>query len=155
MNQKHINDLIRAALAMEVEDAQHADTLGFVARVLAQTTLPHSEPAGNHFTRRNGILELTITALSPEVSLPYGSIPRLLLTWLTTEAVRTRSPVLELGPTLSAFMAELDLARQGGERGDITRLRDQTVRLFSSAVSCRYEDKAVNTGLAACRTLVL
>ena len=34
MNQKHINELIEAALAIEAEDAQHAGTLGFMARVL-------------------------------------------------------------------------------------------------------------------------
>ena len=146
MNQKHINELIEVALAIEAEGAKHAGALGFMARVLAQATLPHSEPAGNEFTRRNGAFELTI--LSPSsVGLPYGSIPRLLLSWLTTEAVRTRSPVLELGPTLSAFMAELGLGRRGGERGDITRFRNQTVRLFSSHVSCRYSDKAIDAGL--------
>ena len=119
MNLKHINELIEAALAIEAEDAQHAGTLGFIARVLVQATLPHSKPVGNEFIRRNGIVELTI--LSPStVGLPYGSIPRLLLSWLTKEAVRTRSPVLELGPTLSAFMEKLDLIRCGGARGDIT-----------------------------------
>jgi hypothetical protein len=65
---------------------------------------------------------------------------------MTTEAVRTRSPVLELGPTLSAFMAELGLTCRGGERGDITRLRNQTMRLFCSTVSCRYEDKTHDEG---------
>jgi hypothetical protein len=145
MNQKHINELIEAALAIEAEDAKRAGTLGFVARVLAQTTLPHKAQPGNQFTRRNGAFELSITALSP-VGLPYGSIPRLLLSWMTTEAVRTRSPVLELGPTLSAFMAELGLARRGGERGDITRLRNQAERLFSSAISCRYKDEGTTQG---------
>lgn len=65
---------------------------------------------------------------------------------MTTEAVRTKSPVLELGPTLSAFMAELGLTCRGGERGDITRLRNQTLRLFCSTVSCRYADKTHDAG---------
>jgi len=137
--------LIEAALAIEAEDAQHAGALGFMARVLAQVTLPHSRPAGNEFTRRNGNLELTV--LSPSsVGLPYGSIPRLLLSWLTTEAVRTRSPVLELGPTLAAFMADLDLVPTGGRWGTITRLRDQTERLFASSISCRYKDETTTQG---------
>ena len=145
MNQKHINELIEAALAIEAEDAKRAGTLGFMARVMAQATLPHRAQPGNQFTRRNGVFELSITALNP-VGLPYGSIPRLLLSWVTTEAVRTRSPVLELGPTLSAFMAELGYTPTGGEKGDITRLRSQMVRLFSSAVSCRYSDKTHDKG---------
>jgi hypothetical protein len=146
MNQKHINELIEAALAIEAEDAKHAGTLGFVARVLAQVTLPHKATPDNTFTRRNGFFSLAVMA-HPDVGLPFGSIPRLLLSWMTTEAVRTRSPVLELGPTLSAFMAEFGLARRGGERGDITRFRNQTVRLFSSAVSLRYSDKTLDAGL--------
>ena len=31
--------------------------------------------------------------------LPYGNLPRLLLAWISTEAVRTQSPVLVLGPS--------------------------------------------------------
>lgn len=145
MNQKHINELIDTALAIEAEDAKHAGTLGFMARVLAQATLPHRAQSDNEYTRRNGNYELTIW--SPKsVGLPYGSIPRLLLSWLTTETVRIRSPVLELGPTLSAFMANLDLVPTGGRWGTITRLRKQAVCLFSSAVSCRYEDKTHDKG---------
>ena len=92
-----IDDLIGTALAIEAEDAQRAGALGFMARLLAQTTLPHRDPHSNEFTRRNGNLELTI--LSPStIGLPYGSIPRLLLSWLTTEAVRTRSDTSASSP---------------------------------------------------------
>ena len=145
MNQKHINELIDTALAIETEDAQHAGTLGFVGRVMAQATLPHRATPGATFTRRNGFFSLAVMA-HPDVGLPYGSIPRLLLSWLTTEAVRTRSLVLELGPTLSAFMADLDLVPTGGKKGDITRLRNQTERLFSSSISCRYKDETTTQG---------
>lgn len=142
---EEINKLIQESLAIEAQEAKEAGAVGFMARALTQATMPHRKVAGNEFVRRNGTFELTI--LSPSsVGLPYGSIPRLLLSWMTTEAVRTRSPVLELGPTLSAFMAELGLARRGGERGDITRFRNQTMRLFCSTVSCRYEDKTHDVG---------
>ena len=137
--------LIAESMAIEAEDAKQAGTVGFMARALAQATMPHRKAVGNEFVRNNGTFELTI--LSPSsVGLPYGSIPRLLLSWMTTEAVRTKSPVLELGPTLSAFMAELGLTCRGGERGDITRLRNQTLRLFCSTVSCRYADKTHDAG---------
>jgi len=54
--------------------------------------------------------------------------------------VRTRSPELELGPTLSGFMAKLDLIPTGGRWGTITRLRDQMKRLFSSSITSLYEE---------------
>jgi Plasmid encoded RepA protein len=73
--------------------------------------------------------------------LPYGSMPRLLLAWVTTEAVKTKSRELELGDSMSAFMAELGLTPTGGANGSITRLKNQTRRLFSATVAASYEDK--------------
>jgi len=140
-----LDQFVRHALVIEAEEARRAGAVGFIARALTQATMPHKAPSDNEFTRQNG--HFTLTMMSPRhVGLPYGSIPRLLLSWITTEAVRTRSPVLELGPTLSAFMTGLGLARRGGERGDITRFRNQTTRLFCSTVSCRYEDKTHEEG---------
>jgi hypothetical protein len=137
--------LIAESMAIEAEEAKQAGAVGFIARALTQATMPHKVQSDNEFTRQNG--HFTLTIWSPrQVGLPYGSIPRLLLSWMTTEAVRTKSPVLELGPTLSAFMAELGLTCRGGERGDITRLRNQTMRLFCSTVSCRYEEKTRDEG---------
>lgn len=146
MKETQITELAKIVLAIEAEEAKEAGTLGYMARVLTQATLPYRSQAGVQFTRRNGAFTLSITALTP-AGLPYGSIPRLLLSWMATEAVRTRQPVLELGPTLSAFMAELGLARQGGKRGDITRLREQMKRLLCSAISCHYEDDRHTSGV--------
>jgi len=145
MTQKDLNQIITETLAIEAEDAKKAGTLGYMARALVQATLPHKATPENEFTRDNGLFSLTILAPS-KVGLPYGSIPRLLLSWMTTEAVYTRSPVLELGPTLSAFMAQLGLARQGGKRGDITRLKKQTESLFCSTISCQYKNDTMTTG---------
>jgi hypothetical protein len=143
MDRKDIDTLINEAVAAEVEDAKQAGRIGYMGRAVVQATLPHKETEGGIFRRQNGSYKLTV--MSPS-GLPYGSIPRLLLSWMTTEAVYTRSPVLELGPTLSAFMAELGLGRTGGKTGAITRLRNQTVRLLSSAISCQYTDEINDQG---------
>lgn len=143
MTRDDIGKIIAESLAVEAEDAKKAGKIGYMARALVQATLPHRSPKGNEFRRRNGKFEFVIW--SPN-GLPYGSIPRLLLSWVTTEAIFTKSPVLELGPTLSAFMAELGLARQGGKRGDITRFRNQTKRLFSSSIVCTYSDQTTDQG---------
>ena len=145
MDKKDIGKIVSEALAVEVEDAKKAGTLGYMARALIQATLPHKATPGNEFHRENGLFSMTILAPS-KIGLPYGSIPRLLLSWMTTEAVQTRSAVLELGPTLSAFLAELGLGRTGGKTGDITRLKKQTERLFSSTVSCQYSDEITSAG---------
>lgn len=136
MDQIVLKNKIAEAIVIEAEDAKTTGKVGYMGRVFVQATLPHKETVGKVFTRQNGGYELSI--MSPR-GLPFGSIPRLLLSWVTTEAVRTRSPFLVLGPSLSAFMAELHLFRTGGPRGDITRFVKQTERLFSSAISYRTE----------------
>ena len=134
-----LDALINQALAIEDEQAQEAGALGFMARAMVQATLPHSKVAGNEFTRVNGNYSLSIMAPSA-IGLPYGTIPRLLLAWLTTEAVKTKSRELELGDSLSGFMAELDMMPTGGRWGSITRLKDQSRRLFSSSITAVYEN---------------
>ncbi len=134
-----LEKLITNALAIEAQSAQEAGALGFMARAMVQATLPHRKIAGNEFERRNGTFTLSLMAPSA-IGLPYGTVPRLLLAWMTTEAVRTRSRELELGDTLSAFMRELGLLPTGGRWGNIGRLKDQARRLFASTVSASYDD---------------
>jgi hypothetical protein len=76
----------------------------------------------------------------PSVGLPYGSYPRLVLAWLATQAVRTRSRDLNLGPALSAFMHQLGLTPVTGRRGTKLRLADQLHRLFSTTI--RWTDRS-------------
>jgi hypothetical protein len=141
LKQTHVARLIEEALALEAEEAQAAGALGFMARALVQATMPHRRPETSEFVRRNGAFTLTIMAPS-EVGLPYGSVPRLLLAWLTTEAVRTKSRELVLGDSLSEFMRQLGMVPTGGRWGSITRLRAQSHRLFASSVSCLYRGDA-------------
>ena len=113
-----IKRLVADALAIGDQPAQEADALGFMARAMVQATLPHKRVAGSEFTRRNGAYTLTLLAPS-QIGLPYGTVPRLLLAWLTTEAVKTRSRELELGDSLSGFMRELDMMPTGGRWGSV------------------------------------
>ena len=127
-------------LALEVEEAEKAGALGFMARALVQATMPHSKSEVPYFERRNGVFTLTIMA-PPRIGLPYGSVPRILMAWVTTEATRTRTRELILGVSLSAFMRELGMVATGGRWGSITRLRNQAHRLFSSTISLDYRDE--------------
>jgi len=130
--------IIQEALSIEAEAAQEAGALGFMARAMVQATLPHRQVAGNEFSRSNGNYTLSILAPSA-VGLPYGSIPRLLLAWISTEAVKTQSREIELGDSLSGFMRQLDMVPTGGRWGSVTRLKQQTKRLFASTISATYD----------------
>jgi hypothetical protein len=136
---KSIDSLINQALAIENEQAQEAGAIGFMARAMVQATLPHRTVKDTYFERKNGLFTLSMLA-SPKIGLPYGSIPRLLLAWVTTEAVKKKNRELDLGDSMSAFMAELGLKPTGGANGSITRLKNQTRRLFSATVAASYED---------------
>jgi hypothetical protein len=139
MKDRDLDKMIAESLAVEVQDAHQAGCLGFISRAMTLATLPHRSVAGNEFTRTNG--NYTLSIISPSaIGLPFGNIPRLLMSWVTTEAVRIKSPELELGPSLSYFMRELGLMPTGGRWGSITRLRDQMTRLFASSVTCIYQD---------------
>jgi len=117
-----------------------------MGRALVQATMPHKNVKGNEFVRKNGVFTLTMLAPS-NVGLPYGSIPRLLMAWITTEAVRTKNQELTLGSSLSEFMRQLDLVPTGGRWGSITRLREQMKRLFTASISCSYEDESRAAGI--------
>jgi hypothetical protein len=101
-------------------------------------SMPHSKPSGTYFERRNGKYTLSMQA-SEKIGLPYGPIPRLLLVWITTEAVRTKKRTLTLGKSLSSFMRQLDIKPTGGVNGSITALKEQMRRLFSTMINCSYD----------------
>lgn len=141
-------DLLAKAEEIERESAKDAGAIGYMSRLLIQATMPHSDPGTGEFRRRNG--NYTLVMLSPShIGLPYGSIPRLVLCWLSVEAVRTKEPTIILGDKLSTYMRQLELIPTGGKWGTITRLRDQMQRLFSTSISFTYDtaNQWANTGL--------
>jgi len=137
----YIDKLVAEVLAIESQEAQEAGKLGFMARGLVQATMPHSKTLETHHERTNGNYRLVMTASDPQVGLPYGTIPRLMLAWIATEVVRTKEQRLILGDSLSHFMRQLDMAPTGGRWGSITRLKDQSRRLFGALIQCSYSSK--------------
>ena len=123
--------------------ASEADPdLGFMARLTALCALPRINPGDRReYKRVNGPYRLYMQA-GPETKLPFGNLPRLLLAWVCTEAVRTQSRELVLGSSLAKFMQKLGInSDSGGSRGDRTRLRNQMKRLFNASVRLIYEDE--------------
>ena len=124
--------------------ASEADPdLGFMARTMALCSLPRSNPGNRlQYKRVNGPFTLYMIAGGGN-KLPFGNLPRLLMAWLSTEAVLTQSRELVLGRSLSEFMRSLGInSDSGGARGEQTRLRNQMNRLFGCTVSLIYEDES-------------
>ena len=131
--------------------AREADPdLGFIARMLALCSLPRTNPGRRtQYVRRNGPYTLGMAA-GINNKLPYGNLPRLLLAWVCTEAVRTQRRELILGRSLSEFMRKLGLESEGGGAwGARTRLRNQMERLFRSTISLVYEDERGSASISS------
>lgn len=137
-----VNALVKAREA-------NAD-LGFMARLMTLCSLPRSNPGKKReYVRRNGPYTLVMFAGANQ-RLPYGTMPRLLMSWLSSEAVRTQSREIVLGDSLSDFMRALGIYSNAGRVH--VRLKNQMQRLFQSHVQLVYEDENgrgfVNTQIA-------
>lgn len=139
--------LIDAAMDIAKEASDEVER-AYMARHLVQVTLPHSQPKGAPpvWARTNGNVTLTIRPgwnHKKKEALPYpaGSIPRLLLFWLTTEAIRTNSRKVYMRDSLADFMRDVGLdPSRGGVRSDAQRLRTQMEALFRATLSFDYNE---------------
>ena len=124
----------------QLVSASEADPdLGFMGRTMALCSLPRTNPGNQlRYVRCNGPYTLVMNAGGLH-KLPFGNLPRLLMAWVSTEAVRTQSRELVLGDSLSEFMRTLGIYSSSG--GTQTRLRNQMKRLFGCSVSLIYQDE--------------
>jgi hypothetical protein len=129
-------DRVRAVIESEPatpENLQH------IHSVLALCGLPYRdmgpereffrEYGRNTLSLMAGRLKNPLTGEMEVQGLPYGPKARLVLLHLCTEAVRQKSPRIEVADTLSGFMREMGFAVTGGERGTIRQFKEQLNRL--------------------------
>ncbi|EGJ6041374.1 TPA: replication protein RepA [Escherichia coli] len=142
LSQRH-RQLIEDFWAIEQESAVKAGSLGCMTRILAQATLPHTDPSlppGTMYSRSTGQLTLNITPTTRKYGVPFGTIPRIVLAWICTEAARTKNRTLILGKSQREFLEKIQLHSNGR---DIARMREQCMRLFRAVVSVEYENDQV------------
>ena len=134
-----IHNMIEDSVAVQLDTAKETGTLGFLNNLMVQATLPHTKPTDpetkkelNYYERTNGIFTLSVMS-RPKVGIPYGSMPRTLLAWICTEAVKSQSKTLYLGSSQAEFLREkLNLHTSGQYT---SRLKDQAYRLFNSLIT--------------------
>lgn len=123
-------DLIEAAIEIEKKDARDAGEVGYMPRILVQTTLPYRDPHTKVYERHNGDLKLSL--LSPN-GVPFGSIPRFLVSYLATEAKRTGDKVISLGHSQAQFVKLLGMTTAGGAQTN--RMKQQCKRFFTTMMT--------------------
>lgn len=133
--------LVEAAQAIR-EEPEELRTAMFMAKFLIQCTLPHSDPGDVPIWQRTNN-DYTL-AIQPgwdfqnncSMGYPYGTLPRLLLIFLITQAKRTGCRRVELGNSLTEFLRKLDLEPRSRHKkhSDAVRIKDATRRLFSANI---------------------
>ena len=109
-----------------------------------------SRPPGDHvreWERKQGNASLRIeagAALDPKskeyvkLGLPFGEKPRLVLIHLASEAIRTKSPMIDVEDSMTAFARSLGLETNGHH---LRGLRDQIGRLASATIRMGMEEE--------------
>lgn len=97
--------------------AEEESRLGITHAGFAMTSLPHKR-IDEGFWRREGhrttlLVESGRDRAGNFVGVPYGSIARLILLYLQTEAIRTNSPEVELGRSMKSWMGRMNLSTGG------------------------------------------
>jgi len=102
-----------AALVMGEEESR----FGITHAGFAMTSLPHKR-IEEGLWRREGhrttlLVESGRNRKGDLIGVPYGSMARLILLYLQTEAVRTNSPEVELGRSMKSWMGRMSLTTGG------------------------------------------
>jgi hypothetical protein len=133
------------------------DTVNYLHSGFCQAALPHREPklTNEPWVRRNGAYQLVIRpGILPlrdriiQVGVPYGTKARLIMIYFQTEAVRSRSKVVDLGPTMASWLKKMGLTTSGGPRGSYSPVREQALRIARSEFTMRFERGAQEAHLA-------
>lgn len=97
--------------------ADEENRLGITHAGFAMTSLPHKR-IKEGLWKRDGhrttlLIESGRSRNGSLIGVPYGSIARLILLYLQTEAIRTNSPEVELGRSMKSWMSRMNLTTGG------------------------------------------
>ncbi|MEO1018499.1 MAG: replication protein RepA [Pseudomonadota bacterium] len=121
----------------------------FCTAFLPHRALPDGEPWRRVIGRSTLMIEPTHLADGRRSGVPYGAKARLILIFLQSEAVRTRSRTIELGSSMRSFMRRLGIST--GSSG-YRIVRDQSRRIEHSLISASYHG---NDGVRSWRDTIL
>jgi hypothetical protein len=122
--------------AADLNSIAAPQAIAFMPRLFVLTTLPHRRPQANRFERVNGWQSMLMVA-PRRIGLSYGVYARLLLMFITTEAVQKKSRRIHLGATPNHLARRLGLSSISGLRGTAPRLEAQVRKLTSTTWSWR------------------
>lgn len=121
--------------------ADERNGLGITHAGFAMTSLPHKRVDAAVWEREGYKTTLLIesgrTRQKALIGIPYGSVARLILLYLQTEAIRTGSPEVVLGRSLNRWIERMNLTPGGRTRQLVT----EQARRISSCRLTFFTDK--------------
>lgn len=133
--------------------------IGYTPYFAVQTSLPYTDPGEIQlWQRENGFAKLTVQpwleakwdkTMKRRVivnhGIPSGSIPRLAIAYLSTQAVLTGCREIDLGDTLSEWMRKIGYTPKWGRNATNDRFADQIWKLASCSISY-YQEAYTDAG---------
>jgi hypothetical protein len=135
----------RLESSLEIHETP-AERVAYQHSVLCQTCLPYRNPGDvvREWERQQGGVFLKVSAgevLDPKrrafqkVGLPFGSRPRLITAYVNAAAIRTGSPTVNVGDSLTAFVKRLLEYRTSSPDGrELRRFKEQLTRLAAANI---------------------
>lgn len=132
------------------------EQIDFLHAVLCQVGMPRKRVEGKIFERNSGVVSMVLEAGRLyrrghwiDMPLPYGTRPRLVMVYISGEAVRTKSRTIEIGESVYEFLKRLGIDQNGGPRGGYTMFKKQMESLavcrMNLGMSLANRDITINT----------
>lgn len=124
----------------DISIKRNPERIDFLHAVLCQVGMPRKHVVDRTFERRSGAASIILEAGRLyrrgkwiNTPLPYGTRPRLVMVYISGEAVRTKSRTIEIGESVYEFLKRLGIETSGGPRGGYTMFKKQ----MEALVACR------------------
>jgi len=118
----------------------YPEQVDFLHAVLCQVGMPRKHVEGRIFERNNNAVSMILEAGRlyrrghwVDMPLPYGTRPRLVMVYVSSEAIRTQSRTIEIGESIYEFLKRLGIDPNGGPRGGYTMFKKQ----MEALAACR------------------
>ena len=127
-------------------NALEADSLAFMPRAAIYAAMPYRRQLDSNgkplltYERKNNILTLKLQSIDDTLGIPSGAYPRILLAYMSTCAMRTKSPYIELPPSLYNFLTDLGLNVHGSV---MQNMRTQLEAIRKSLYSIEWKKEII------------
>ena len=139
---------VKTELIRQIQEinALEADSLAFMPRAAIYAAMPYRRQLDSNgkplltYERKNNILTLKLQSIDDTLGIPSGAYPRILLAYMSTCAMRSKSPYIELPPSLYNFLSDLGLNVHGSV---MQNMRTQLEAIRKSLYSIEWRKEIV------------